>query len=231
MSRAKGISRQIGRETAENHRMRPQPAIAQDQPAPVEVRSAPLAARIYGTLVPAAAGALVLWLAITQRTRGHEIGFVFALVMFWWAACTAAEPRVKAALDADGFEFADLRWAFLFRTARVRVAWRDVIEIVSRTVASRYGAYVRTRIKVRVCEVPERTRWFSVTNRNPGYYAFLAALNARVDLARVAVGGLGIEPGAIRGEAERILKSRLKLLAIYLAIGIAAMILLYFTRR
>jgi len=208
--------------------MRLQPAIAQDQPAPVEVLSAPLAARVYGTLVPAAAGALVLWLAIT---RGHEIGYVFALVMFWWAACTAAEPRVKATLDADGFEFADLRWAFLFRTARVRVAWRDVIEIVSRTVASRYGAYVRTRIKVRVCEVPERTRWFSVTNRNPGYYAFLAALNARVDLARVAVGGLGIEPGAIRGEAARILKSRLKLLAIFFALGIAATILAYFTRR
>jgi len=211
--------------------MRPQPAIALDQPAPVEVLSAPLAARVYGTLVPAAAGGLVLWLAITQHARGHEIGFVFALVMFWWAACTAAEPRVKASLDGEGVEFADLRWAFLFRTPRVRVAWHDVLEIASRTVASRYGSYVRTRIKVRVCEVPQRTRWFSVTNRNPGYYAFLAALNVRVDPARVAIGGLGIEPAAIRGEAERILRSRLKLLAIFLAIGIAAMIVAYFTRR
>lgn len=197
----------------------------------MHVLSASLGARVYGALVPAAGGGLMLWLAISQPSRGHEIGFVFALVMFWWAACTATTPRVKATLDSDGLEFVDTRWAFLFRTQRLRVAWRDVLEIASRTVASRYGSHIRTRIKVRVCEVPERTRWFSVTNRNPGYYAFLGALNARVDAARVPVGGLGIEPGTIRGEAQRILRSQIKLVLILAAIGVALMILATVTRR
>jgi hypothetical protein len=211
--------------------MRSQLAIESEPQAPVQVLSGSLGARVVGTLVPAAAGGLMSWLAVAQPARGHEIGFLFALVMFWWAACTATTPRVKATLDADGLEFVDYRWAFLFRTPRCRVPWRDLLEIASRTVASRYGSYIRTRIKVRVCEVPERTRWFPVTNRNPGYYAFLAALNARIDAARVPVGGLGIEPGAVRGEAQRILRSQLKLVLIFAALGIAAMILAYFTRR
>ena len=197
----------------------------------LEIPSLRLFDRVSGIVVVGAAGALFAFLAFAQQSRGHEVGYLVSGAFVWWALYFASLPGIKVALDPVGIEFADMSWAIFFRYPRYRVAWRDVVEIGSRTVASKYGNFIETRVKVRISEVPLATRRVAVTSRDPGYYAFLKQLKAHVDPSAVAEGGMGIDPGEIGVVDGQISYSRLQLL---LGLFIGSLLLVgiaYITRR
>ena len=186
------------------------------------IESMALFERTYGVTILSAIAVLFVALAVFNPTRGHEIGFVVAGLNAWWALYFWLLPRVSAVVGPDGFEFLDMRLACLFRYPRYRVAWRDVLDIESHTIFSRYGNYVVTRVKSRVSEVPEIVRSFTITSRRPGYYEFLRRLQEHIEPADVTVRGLGIEPIAIRAAARRLIALRLRYL---MFLGVASVVL------
>lgn len=211
--------------------MQPAFATEPESDAPLEIPSLTPFDRISGTLVVGLAGGLFAFLAFAQQSRGHEIGYLMSGVFVWWALYIASLPRVKVALDPVGIEFADMSWAIFFRYPRYRVAWHDVVDVGSRTVASRYGSYIETRVKVKISEVPLETRRFAVTSKDPGYYAFLKQLKNHVDPSAIPVGGMGIEPTEIRAAAGQIFQSKLWLLAGLFISALVLVVIAYFTRR
>lgn len=187
--------------------------------------------RISGTLVVAASGGLFALLALAQTGPWHLFGHVMAGASLWWALYIAFQPRIKAALGPEGIEFADMSMAIFFRHPRHQVAWRDVVEVSSRAVASKYGSYIETWVKVRISGAPLETRRFSLTSRDPGYYAFLNALKDHIDPSALAAGGMGIEPDEMRTAAGQMFQSRLWLLFAMSIVAVVMIIFTYFERR
>ena len=187
--------------------------------------------RISGATVVAAAGGLFALLALAQTAPGYQIGYVMAGASLWWALYIACLPRIKVALGPDGIEFADMSMAIFFRHPRHQGTWRDVVEVSSRAVASKYGSYIETWVKVRVSGAPLETRRFSVTSKDPGYYAFLKALKDHIDPSALAAGGMGIEPDEMRTVAGQMFQGRLWLLFAMSIVAVVMIIFTYFARR
>ena len=121
--------------------------------------------------------------------------------------------------------------AMFFRHPRYQVVWRDVVEVSSRAVASKYGNYIETWVKVRISEALLETRRFSVTSRDPGYYRFLKALKGHIESSTLPAGGMGIEPDAMRAAAGQMFQNRLWLLFAMSIVAVVMIIFTYFARR
>jgi|SRR6516225_1522568 hypothetical protein len=205
--------------------------IAPEPEQPLEIPTFTLFKRVYGVIVAGTAGGLMLLLARSQPSRGHEIGYAMAALLFWWALYFALQPRVKVRLDAFGIEFADLTWSAFFLFPRHHVFWRDVLDIETRRIVSKYGWYFRTRVKVCLPESPKATRRFTVTSRQAGYYEFLRRLNLHLTASGATVRGLGIDPAEFHAASRRLIATQLKLVAWLVVTAAGLALVVWLTNR
>ena len=206
-------------------------ATSPEPEAPLEIPTFTLFKRVYGVIVAGTAGGLMVLLARIEPSRGHEIGYGLGAVLFWWALYFALQPRVKVRLDARGIDFVDFTWSAFFQFPRHRVVWRDVLDVETRRIASRYGWYFRTRVKVSISNSERAIRGFTVTSRQSGYYEFLCRLNLHLEASDATVRGLGIDPTEFHAASRRMIAGRLKGL-VWLALIAAVLVLaVWLTRR
>ena len=178
------------------------------------------------TIVAFAGAAVVFhFLALRDATPFHPWTYLFVLAFVWATLYWIFLPRIKVVLRQDGVEFVDFRWGVLFQFPRYRAGWRDLVDIDTHTIRTRNSWYVRTRVTARVSESPEETRYFSVRNRDHGYYDFLATLKSRVEGTGVRIRGLGIDPADVRQAAQGVTGQRLAYIALALVAVVVVLVL------
>jgi len=201
---------------------------AQLSSTPIEVRRYTPALRVFSVGVWLAAGCFFAYLAHANTSRGHELGYLLAVLQIWPMLYTLRVPAVAAAADASGITYTDASLGLLLIFTTRQAAWIDVTEVHSKRVFTRAGSFLRTRITVRD---EGRARKFFISSRCSGYPEFLAALREATAGLPVATTGLGADPilrqaqvGA--GGARQVLR-----LVVVGALGILVLILALLNRR
>ena len=176
---------------------------------PLRIRLQPRWLRVFVVIVFGVCGGFYALLAWRQPSRGHEVGYVLAVVMLWIAAWAAVRPEYAVEVIDGGFDYVDERYGFLLHFPRRHAKWSDVTRVDTRMIRGRYGHWLRTRVWVRDAESNSGARRFSVRSRVPGYQAFVDLLATRIAGQPVEMTGYGLDTQRAiiddrRGRGQRV---------------------------
>jgi hypothetical protein len=200
-------------------------------PDTLEIHSVHPLLRAYTVLVWAACGVFMIGLALRFPSAGHTFGLVLGAACLWAALYWWRVPDVRVTVRSDGMEWLDTSLGALMIFTPRRSPWSDVVAVETRSVTSRHGSYLRTRVTVRDTGARGRTRRFTVTSRCDGYARFLDALATRTPGGDVATSGLGVRSARVHLEMRRILQDQLRLIATFVLVSGAALLLAFLIRR
>ena len=194
-------------------------------PAPLRVTTLSRALRVYMVTVFGLGGGFFIWLAWSEPSHGHEMGYALGFVMLWMALWAALRPEYAVVVTDSGFEYADERYGLLLYFPRRHAVWSDVTRVDTRMIRGRYGHWLRTRIWVRDAESGSGTRRFSIRSRAAGYTAFVDLLAARIAGQPVEMTGYGLDTQRAIADDRRRRGPRAALALALIALAIVAIML------
>ncbi len=187
----------------------------------VEVRFLAPATRAVTVAAWLASAAFFAWLAWTQASPGHELGYGVAFGLAWLALYFVRTPDVLVRTDDDGFTYVDRGLGGLMIFREVRARWADVRAVDTYRYVDKGGSDLHTRITLRDGATGD-TRHFGLTSRSPGYAEFLAVLREETREVAIAQKGLGVDPIAAEA-AARFGGGGRSTVALAVTIGLAAL--------